>query len=92
MTNKYDIDKENSITDEFYFLNRRKIMASILSVPILTQTSMVSSKEQNLFFTKDLDYSTNEETNTFKQITSYNNFYELGTGKKDPMSIIEINS
>ncbi len=85
MTSKYDIDKENSITDEFYFLNRRKIMASILSVPILTQTSMVSSKEQNLFFTKDLDYSTNEETNTFKQITSYNNFYELGTGKKDPM-------
>ena len=25
-----------------------------------------------------------EKTNTIKQITSYNNFYELGTNKKDP--------
>ena len=32
-----------------------------------------------------MKYSTNEETNTFKQITSYNNFYELGSGKRDPM-------
>ena len=26
-----------------------------------------------------MKYSTNEQTNTFKQITSYNNFYELGS-------------
>ena len=36
-------------------------------------------------FIKDTDFSTNEQTNTIKQITSYNNFYELGAGKRDPM-------
>src|SRR6266545_2365501 len=28
--------------------------------------------------------TTNEDLNTFEQITSYNNFYEFGTGKSDP--------
>jgi sulfoxide reductase catalytic subunit YedY len=28
--------------------------------------------------------STDEKLNTFEQITSYNNFYEFGTGKNDP--------
>jgi sulfoxide reductase catalytic subunit YedY len=29
-------------------------------------------------------FSTDEELNSLEDITSYNNFYELGTGKKDP--------
>jgi methionine sulfoxide reductase catalytic subunit len=29
-------------------------------------------------------YSTTEEPNSFEDITSYNNFYEFGTGKEDP--------
>ena len=33
-----------------------------------------------------MKYSTNEETNTFKQITSYNNFYELGVVKNPMMN------
>ena len=37
---------------------------------------------RKLNFSKDMKYSTNEQTNTFKQITSYNNFYELGSGKR----------
>ncbi len=28
--------------------------------------------------------TTDEDLNTFKEITSYNNFYEFGTGKEDP--------
>ena len=46
---------------------------------------MLSASTKRLTFRKDLEYSTNEKTNTLKQISSYNNFYELGTGKRDPM-------
>jgi sulfoxide reductase catalytic subunit YedY len=33
---------------------------------------------------KEKAVSTDEKLNTFEQITSYNNFYEFGTGKGDP--------
>jgi sulfoxide reductase catalytic subunit YedY len=33
---------------------------------------------------KEKAVTTNEDLNTFEQITSYNNFYEFGTGKSDP--------
>ena len=83
--NKYNLDKENKITDEKHFHNRRKIMASTLAFPFLMNSNILAASQKKLSFNKDLDYSTNEQTNTIKQITSYNNFYELGTGKRDPM-------
>ena len=83
--NKYNLDKENKVTDERHFNNRRKIMASTLAFPFLMNSNLLSASQKKLSFNKDLDYSTNEQTNTIKQITSYNNFYELGTGKRDPM-------
>ena len=83
---KYSIESENNITDEYLFLNRRKIIKGALASSILiNSSSLLSNESKNLPFTKDLDYSTNEKTNSFKQITSYNNFYELGAGKRDPM-------
>ncbi len=85
MTKKYNLDTENSITDELFFRNRRKIMSSSLALPILFATNAFSSTGKNIPFIKDTKYSTNEQTNTVKQITSYNNFYELGSGKRDPM-------
>ena len=83
---KYSIESENNITDEYLFLNRRKIIKGALASSVLiNSSSLLSNESKNLPFTKDLDYSTNEKTNSFKQITSYNNFYELGVGKRDPM-------
>ena len=82
---KYNLDKESKITDEIFFNNRRKIIASSLALPFMLGSSLLTATEKKLQFTKDLDFSTNEETNTLKQISSYNNFYELGTGKRDPM-------
>ena len=81
---KYNIDKESDVTDEIFFRNRRKIIAASLSLPMLLGFNNTQASK-SLFFAKDLKYSTNEQTNTFKQITSYNNFYELGSGKRDPM-------
>jgi len=85
MSSKYNLDKENKITDEIFFHNRRKIIASSVSLPFLLGSNLSFSSNKKLAFTKDLEYSTNEQTNTIKQISSYNNFYELGTGKRDPL-------
>ena len=85
MSSKYNLDKENEITDEIFFHNRRKIIASSVSLPFLLSSNLLFSNNKKLAFTKDLEYSTNEQTNTIKQISSYNNFYELGTGKRDPL-------
>mgnify|MGYP001189441398 FL=1 len=85
MSKKYNLDKESAVTDEKIFINRRKIMASVFSFPFIFNTNMLSASTKRLTFRKDLEYSTNEQTNTLKQISSYNNFYELGTGKRDPM-------
>tara|TARA_Y100000996_G_C22448009_1_gene612595 strand:+ start:73 stop:1002 length:930 start_codon:yes stop_codon:yes gene_type:complete len=85
MSKKYNLDKEDKITDEKYFMNRRKIMASAFSLPFIFNPNILSASSKRLSFGKDLEYSSNEQTNTLKQISSYNNFYELGTGKRDPM-------
>ena len=34
---------------------------------------------------RDTKYSIDEKLNTFEEISSYNNFYEFGTGKGDPV-------
>ena len=77
--------KESNVTDENLFKQRRAIIKSSLAFSLLTFSNLLFSKNDQLTFTKDLKYSTNEQTNTFKQISSYNSFYELGSGKRDPM-------
>jgi sulfoxide reductase catalytic subunit YedY len=84
--NKYNLDKEHQITNKELFDNRRKIMKSMITLPFIFSSNLFSMPaRQKLKFNKDIEYSTNEKTNTIKQITSYNNFYELGSGKRDPM-------
>ena len=77
--------KENNVTDEKLFRQRRAIIKSSIAFTFLTFSNLLYSNSRTLSFSKDLKYSTNEQTNTIKQITSYNNFYELGSGKRDPM-------
>ncbi len=86
MIRKYNLDKENKVTDQRLFTRRREIIAGILSAPfVLNSPNLFAKEEKYLPFKKDMEFSTNEQTNTIKQITSYNNFYELGSGKRDPM-------
>ena len=66
MSKKYNLDKESAVTDEKIFINRRKIMASVFSFPFIFNTNMLSASTKRLTFRKDLEYSTNEQTNTLK--------------------------
>jgi len=69
--------KWSDVTPKAAFMNRRQLMAGAagmaLAGPAFAKIKTVPSR-----------YSTTEEPNSFEDITSYNNFYEFGTGKRDP--------
>lgn len=68
------------VTPKAAFMNRRQWMAGAaalaaggIAAPALANLGAVPSQ-----------YSTDEAANSLEDITSYNNFYEFGTGKDDP--------
>ena len=81
--------KPSEITSESTFLNRRTLLQAAVAAGLLP--SIMSCGEaaeipaSGLFdkVTKWPD-STTEKANTFEEISSYNNYYEFGTGKSDP--------
>jgi sulfoxide reductase catalytic subunit YedY len=84
----------SEITPKSVFLERRKFMktaavagASIAGPGLLTPQSVFAAtdpKRVKLAGVTKGPFSTKEEPNSYKDITSYNNFYEFGTGKRDP--------
>ncbi|MEM6586162.1 MAG: protein-methionine-sulfoxide reductase catalytic subunit MsrP [Pseudomonadota bacterium] len=64
----------NDVTPEAGWLNRRQIIAGGLGLGALSIAGPVTAQVNN----DDL------EPNTWEEITTYNNFYEFGTGKDDP--------
>lgn len=80
--------KEHLITDEKDYLNRRSfIKAGILGTTSLLAPQLFAEgnpQGELLDFVKNTSYGKNLEPHSFKQISSYNNFYEFGTGKRDP--------
>ncbi|QYK42105.1 MAG: protein-methionine-sulfoxide reductase catalytic subunit MsrP [Paracoccaceae bacterium] len=67
----------SQVTPKSVFLNRRALLAGAgalaMAGPALAQTAAAPSA-----------FSTDEAPNPLSDITSYNNFYEFGTGKEDP--------
>ncbi len=78
---------ENDVTDESLFLKRRHFIKAGMSLsamayfPQLAMAAAGDAKYAGLKRTVDLDL----EPHSYKDITSYNNFYELGYGKGDPI-------
>ncbi|MFC3613837.1 protein-methionine-sulfoxide reductase catalytic subunit MsrP [Lutimaribacter marinistellae] len=66
---KNDLTRDNA-TPEALFLNRRKVLAGMagMSLAGIANPAVADTLEPN----------------TWEEITSYNNFYEFGTGKGDP--------
>jgi len=67
----------SDVTPKHLWLNRRAVIAgagaTLLAAPALAKLSYTPSA-----------FSTTDEPNSLEDITSYNNFYEFGTGKEDP--------
>ena len=65
--------KDKDVTPEAAFMNRRQIMGGALAgIGLAGISTGANAAPEGL------------EPNTYEEITSYNNYYEFGTGKDDP--------
>ena len=86
--------KPSEITSKELYMNRRQFIlaasATALSAGAVLSGLDASLSTQQVIAGEKLgdlrksSFSTSEKLNSFKDITTYNNFYELGTDKSDP--------
>ena len=80
----------SEITSEANYLNRREFLRSsaLLGAGLASGAASAAVIPEGEFAklpdVKPSDFSTDETPNTYDQITTYNNYYEFGTGKSDP--------
>lgn len=75
--------KYSDITPKADYLNRRHLMRLGAAAGALAMGGVAGSAQAGLG-AKTSKYSTTDTANTLAEITSYNNYYEFGTGKEDP--------
>lgn len=91
--------KDNDVTDESVYMNRRTLLKSLGFVgasTLLTKSAGAAgwfwedeadtptSQLKPLKFTQPSQFQISETRTPEDKVTSYNNFYEFGTGKDDP--------
>lgn len=82
--------KPSEITDQKHYKDRRKFIQTGLGltgaamVPGLWLPPEVQAAREKLANVKKSKFSTTKKTTPYKDVTTYNNFYEFGTGKSDP--------
>lgn len=81
---------ESEVTDYKVYKNRRQFLNTSITAGLALAAAPsigLGKPVDELQVYKDLKpspFSTDEEKTTFEAITTYNNFYEFGTGKEDP--------
>jgi sulfoxide reductase catalytic subunit YedY len=82
--------RSSEITSERNYFNRRRFMcdAALAAGALLVRPShgaiIAVEREAPLSDIAKSKYSTTDEPNSFEDISTYNNYYEFGTGKADP--------
>jgi len=83
--------KPSEITPADSFFNRRQILAAAVAAGVIgvahrskADTATPAPAAGTLKYTRNTKYSVDAKPNTYEDVTSYNNFYELGTDKTDP--------
>ncbi len=92
MSSKIPQLPRSAITPEALFWDRRRFMQlaagslASLAAPACLSRAPEPEPTATASTTRDgrVDYADGEALNSFEDITSYNNFYEFGTGKSDP--------
>lgn len=82
----------SEITDESVYLKRREIlkMAGIATMGAMVSHPLVASASDPEMTGKQFSglryspFSTDQKPNSWSDVTTYNNYYEFGTGKGDP--------
>ncbi|WP_088329990.1 protein-methionine-sulfoxide reductase catalytic subunit MsrP [Lacimicrobium sp. SS2-24] len=89
--------RENEVTDEDIFLNRRQLLkqmgfvgagALLANSPGAAAINLFGDDNEKRFQTRDLEYTPGSESAEVltpkAKVISHNNFYEFGTDKRDP--------
>lgn len=79
----------SEITPEDVYLNRRLLLQAALAAGVtgLGAAAWPDAAQANvtpLSFKRNERFSTTETPNSYEDVTTYNNYYEFGTGKSDP--------
>ncbi len=79
----------SEITPESVFLNRRQFVGAAASLALAASAAPVVRGGGRLAGQQAQDFSDatdelGDEVNSYEEITTYNNFYEFGTDKRDP--------
>lgn len=79
----------SQITDESVYLKRREWLklAGVATAGLMTSPTIFADQGPSGRVLEDVrksPFSTDQEANSWSDITSYNNYYEFGTGKEDP--------
>ena len=72
----------SDVTPKSLFLNRRAVIAGAGAFA-LASPALIGPAQAKINAASS-PFSTDDVPNTFEDITTYNNFYEFGTGKEDP--------
>ena len=81
MFNIHNKFKYSDVTKPKFFFDRRSFISGSLAFTFANKEVFSSEKLLDYKIDKNLK---NLKVNSYKDITTYNNFYEFGTGKKDP--------
>lgn len=84
--------RPSEITDENVYLQRRQFLkkagivtaAGLASSSVFGQLTSMEATGKQLQGVKPSNFSTEQTPNSWQEITTYNNYYEFGTGKQDP--------
>ena len=82
----------SEITDESVYLKRRDLLkraglvtaGALAGQSLFAEDPLSSPSGPTLADVQKSPYSTGEPANSWRDITTYNNYYEFGTGKEDP--------
>ncbi len=80
--------RSSDITPEDVFRKRRQLLKASVAAGIggvIAAPGAALANDLTGPIIKKAEFSTDEELSSFKTITTYNNFYELGTDKGDPV-------
>ncbi|HMC58522.1 MAG TPA: hypothetical protein VKJ01_04965, partial [Candidatus Solibacter sp.] len=71
----------SEVTPKHVYLNRRSFLAGIPAAFLGARELLAGAKLANVGKSK---LSTDEKQNTYKDVSTYNNYYEFGTQKEEP--------
>ena len=72
----------SDVTPKSSYVNRRRFLAAACSrTPLAARAATIMSH------VTPSPFSTKEQTTPFEAVTGYNNYYEFGTGKDEPVKL-----